>query len=285
MTTFEKYHNFLNGLEEANQHTAHLGRAVISSWLTTGAVLLSVLPELFGVVATAQQYAWAWAAAIATLSVVGIGVAMQKCDKDRPITWLWFAPYAGQLVISIAVIKLNGGGVEMFGPLLSLIGAIYAWAGVDEADQMRKAAKADQRDDTLFDLELEKQRIRLEEMKAKSKARTAAYQQERGIRQPDSPNLVADSDGKKVVISADKSAEGGEKGRKTQRTKADARRETLLGLLIERYPGKALKDITYKSMGSMVGVTGDTARRDIEALRSAGRINGVVPNVPTSSNR
>lgn len=279
--------------DKARHHTDQIGD-LLSHILNTIAVsnekslasfvlLLSAVPEYFGMYQATGNRAIAFVAA--AISVVVVKLALRETPLPAivrfalprnavPVFWLL---YAAQIAAGVAFIWESGQYVDIGLIVMSAVGAVCS-------EKFAQAVRDGLAEAATVDYEAEKQRIRLEEMQAKSAARTAAYEAKHGVVVADDSKTTPNSDGEITVISAEKTAEGLKNAQAARKSKAEKRRDTLLELLIERYPGVALEEITYKSMGALVGVTGDTAKRDIEALRSAARINGVVPNVPTKSN-
>lgn len=283
MKSENRFYNQINLIDDLGELVAHLLHTVATSnekALASFVLLLSALPEYYGMMgATGNRVVSAVAACI---SVVVVKLALRqtplpavaRIGKPRnaiPVFWLL---YAAQIGAGVAFIWAAATYIDIGFIVISAVGAVCS---EDFAQLIKAEMRERSQEDASLDFEAEKQRIKLEEMAAKSKARTAAYQQKHGVVEPEQAQSVTDADAQKAVISAEKNAEGRERGRKTQQSNVEKRRDSLLEMLIERYPGVQLEEITYTEMGKMIGKSADTAKRDLLALQSAGRVNGRVP--------
>lgn len=278
MFTFEKYHNLIDKLAAAAKHTANAIATGTSGTAAAIIVLVSAAPEYLGVYATSGSHALAMATA--SVSVVGVGVSMRKFDQADPRTWLWLAPYGAQLFLSLAIIKLHGGGVELCYPWLSLIGAIYATAGVEEAHEGEQAKRQQSREDQLFDLELEKKKAMDAITIANRRLQQAAkfgVTTDVDSAQPE-PNITPNVRQKSAATITEEQAKAGQEASyKARRTAAQQRQAELFRVVVDNYAGHDVGDLNKTALGKALGVSAATIKRDIEALRSAGRLNGQVP--------
>lgn len=278
-TRLERYKAFIDHTQDAAGHTLNVLTSTTERSIASGIVLLSTGPEFVGSLNTTGSYVIA--AAAASASVIGIRLARRPHKPTKiaiPFTEItlaisiWWLLYAIQFTLCCLVIWHHGGTIEIAYVGFSFIGGYYSdEIAADIKKEIAQAAK-----DAVA---AERYDIKTEEMRAKSAARVHEYQQAKGI-QPQAQALTADppnADPEPPAITEEQRAKGQANSQKSRTSKVQARRETLYEKLVSQYPGVELKELNYSQLGRDTGVSADTAKRDLHALKKAGRINGRVP--------
>lgn len=281
MTTTDRFNKQKQLVNDTGDLVAHiLDSLAMSSEKTIASMvlLLSTLPEYFGMAAATQNRAVAVTAAL--ISVVVVKLALRDISLGIPLvgkrklTVSFWVLYLAQIGAGIAFIANSGTYIDIGLIIISLVGAV-------SSEEIAKVIKREIAERTkasaALDLQAAKDKIRLDSFAAKEQAKTAAFVAKHAPAEPEQPQMVTDAAGSEMVISAEKNAQGREKGRKTQASKAQARRDDLYEKLIEQYPGVEMTEIRYSAIAKLMNVSADTAKRDVMALRDEGRINGRVP--------
>lgn len=272
-----RYETIKHHTDEASSTLNHiLDSIAFTSEKTIASIvlLLSMIPETIGV-GSAMGYTVGTVSA--AVSLVTVKLALRDRGKlltlpvigKRRLFFGW-ALYLLNLVAGFAFVYSTGQWIDMFLIVVSFCGAV-------SSEQIARVIKVEMAERSRLDVQAERDAIKLAEARAKSEARTAAYVAKHAPETANERQTSTDGDSAKTVISEEQLRVNQAKGRETQTGKAQARRDDLYERLVAQYPGVDLHQIKYSEIASMMNVSANTAKRDIAALRSAGRINGRVP--------
>lgn len=270
MVTFGSYKQFVDDASDAAGHTLNTATGLSEKSIAGLVLLLSTIPEYYGLVGATGNRAVSIAAALISLALVKSALGYQgERSKWVPVNHFWLI-YAAVLAAEIAFIVGSGAYLD-----IGLV--VFSFGGAVCSEQIATVIKAEMQAAATVDLQAAKDAIKLDEMRTKSEVRTAAYVAKHAPEATEDGHLVANGDSAKTVMTDEKLRESGQKGRETRQGKAQARQDDLYERLVADYPGVDLRDIKYSEIASLMSVSANTAKRDIQALRDGGRINGQVP--------
>lgn len=264
----------INLIDDFSELTSHLLATVaMSSERTIASIilLLSTIPEYVSIHAATGNMAVSITAACVSLVAVKLALRskarrLQLFGTNIPFNVFW-GLYIAQIGAGIALVAHAGTYIDIALIVISFVGAV-------SSEQIAALIKTEVKEAAKVNLQTAKDAIKLEELKRNSEMRIAAKQAKLDAKPSHLPtNVSAD----KPTITDSQTAKGRQNSINTRQTKAQQRQNELYELLVNEYAGIDIRDIRYTTLAEQMNVSANTAKRDIKALQSAGRINGRVP--------
>lgn len=227
-------------------------------------LLLSTIPEYFGMVGATRNVAVSITAACVSLVVVKLALRQKPKRykwRGRSITVPWFwVLYAAQIGAGAAFIWHSGRLIDLGLIVISLVGAVCS-------EQIAQVIKAEAKEMRRDQVQAAKDAIRIAELEQNAAIRIE------GKRAAMTQKYAPNADG----LSEEQRRRGQKNSQKSRSAKVVKRQEDLYQLLVEQYPGVELRELRWAELGRRMRVSADTAKRDVQALQAQGRVNGSVP--------
>lgn len=267
-----------NTIDDVGDLIAHvLGATAGTSEKAVASVilLLSTIPEYRGMVTATGDVMVSIVAAAVSLVVVKLMLreAPHIVRLPRGVVLpirVFGVLYVVQLAAGLAFIVYAQNYIDVALIAISAVGAVCS-------ERIASVIKSEQKEASAVDYTLEKQRIQLAELEAKSALRVeAATVKVRGAVQMPTlpPNVEPEPE---AIIDKNAAESGRSKALSARQQAAHDRQNALYQHLISEFAGVPTVDLPKSTLARQFDVTATTIKRDLDALEQASRINGTTP--------
>ena len=272
---FDNQKTFIDELGELVGHLLDTIAFTSEKTIASIVLLLSMVPETLGVGAAMGYPVGVVSAAV---SLVTVKLALRDRGAFYALPWvgkrrLYFgwALYLLNLMAGFAFVYSTGRWVDLFLIVVSFCGAV-------SSEQIAQIIKAEMRERSTVNLQAAKDAIKLDELRANSQIRVNAklaksqtVQQTTGETEK-TPNVQHGW----AVITEEQRAAGQQSSAERRKAAAQQRQNELYQMLREEFAGQDVDSLNKSALGKRLDVSHATIKRDIDALRNAGVLNGVV---------